>query len=48
MSLRTKHKLTGTIAAKNNKEKIAFATVAILMLLQSRLLNQPQPMKRVL
>jgi hypothetical protein len=40
-------KLTGTIAAKNNK-KIAFATVAVLMLLPSRLLNQPQPMKRIL
>jgi hypothetical protein len=38
-------KLTGTIAAKNT-EKIAFATVAVLMLLQSRLLNQPQQMKK--
>jgi hypothetical protein len=30
-----KHKLTEQIAAKNNKEKIAFATVAVLMLPQS-------------
>jgi hypothetical protein len=34
--------------SKKTQEKIAFATVAVLMLLPSRLLNQPQPMKRIL
>jgi hypothetical protein len=40
-------KLTEQLSAKkNNKEKLHLQLLLVLMLLPSRLLNQPQPMKK--
>jgi hypothetical protein len=43
----TKQQINGTIVRKkNNKEKLHLQLLLVLMLLPSRLLNQPQPMKK--